>query len=228
MDKCVLEYGMIIMFIIIIYLFINLKKCIKKTETKENFALSTDDLSMVRNEINRIYNMDVEAIRNLGAISKSLLTGTNTFTPSTTGTPGDLTIPADNTKLLGNVEIIGQLKIGSTIILANGDIKAGTTTILANGDIKAGTTTILANGDIKAGATTILANGDIKAGKTTIWVNGDIRYGSLLPINATVQLPSIGGPGGIPYQTLCPSGKLLMGLNIRGGNYVDNVQGICQ
>ena len=89
MDKCVLEYGMIIMFIIIIYLFINLKKCLKKTETKENFALSTEDLSLVRNEINRIYNMDVESIRNLGAISKSLLTGTNTFTPSTTGTPGD-------------------------------------------------------------------------------------------------------------------------------------------
>ena len=60
---------------------------------------------MVRNEINRIYNMDVEAIRNLGAISKSLLTGTNTFTSSTTGTPGTLTIPADNTIFQGNLTI---------------------------------------------------------------------------------------------------------------------------
>ena len=140
MDKCVLEYGMIIMFIIIIYLFINLKKCLKKTETKENFALSTEDLSLVRNEINRIYNMDVESIRNLGAISKSLLTGTNTFTPSTTGTPGDLTIPADNTILQKNLQVLGDTKImgnieqiGSTIILPNGD-KVGTTTILPNGD----------------------------------------------------------------------------------------------
>ena len=123
MDKCVLEYGMIIMFIIIIYLFINLKKCLKKTETKENFALSTEDLSLVRNEINRIYNMDVEAIRNLGAISKSLLTGTNTFTPSTTGTPGDLTIPADNTilqknlKVLGNSDIIGDTKVTGNLFV---------------------------------------------------------------------------------------------------------------
>ena len=118
---------MIIMFIIIIYLFINLKKCIKKTETKENFALSTDDLSMVRNEINRIYNMDVEAIRNLGAISKSLLTGTNTFTPSTTGTPGDLTIPADNTKFLGNIKVTGNSEItGNTKVTGNSDITGDT------------------------------------------------------------------------------------------------------
>ena len=125
MDKCVLEYGMIIMFIIIIYLFINLKKCIKKTETKENFALSTEDLSLVRNEINRIYNMDVEAIRNLGAISKSLLTGTNTFTPSTTGTPGDLTIPADNTKFLGNIKVTGNTEITGNTKVSNitGDTK---------------------------------------------------------------------------------------------------------
>ena len=40
--------------------------------------------------------MDIEAMRNLGAISKSLLTGTN-YHSTTVGVPGTLTIPADNT-----------------------------------------------------------------------------------------------------------------------------------
>ena len=117
MGKCAMEYGMIILFIIVIYLVINQNKMSKN---KENFALSPEDLSSVRNEINRIYNMDVEAIRNLGAISKSLLTGTNTFTPSTTGTPGDLTIPADNTKFLGNIKVSGNSEItGDTKVTGN-------------------------------------------------------------------------------------------------------------
>ena len=78
-------------------------------KNKENFALSSDDLSAVRNEINRIYDMDVEAIRNLGHISKSLLTGTNTFTPTATGTPGNLTIPANNTIIQGNTSVAKTL-----------------------------------------------------------------------------------------------------------------------
>ena len=90
---------MIFMFIIIIFLVINQRKI----SNKENFALSSEDLSAVRNEINRIYDMDVEAIRNLGHISKSLLTGTNTFTPTTTGTPGTLTIPANHTIIGGGI-----------------------------------------------------------------------------------------------------------------------------
>ena len=117
MGKCAMEYGMIILFIIVIYLVINQNKMSKN---KEHFALSPEDLSSVRNEINRIYNMDVEAIRNLGAISKSLLTGTNTFTPSTTGTPGDLTIPADNTKFLGTIKVSGNSEItGDTKVTGN-------------------------------------------------------------------------------------------------------------
>ena len=56
MGKCAMEYGMIILFIIVIYLVINQNKMSKN---KENFALSPEDLSSVRNEINSIYNMDV-------------------------------------------------------------------------------------------------------------------------------------------------------------------------
>ena len=44
--------------------------------------------------INEQYNMDIEAIRNLGSISKSLLTGKNYHNTDVT-TPGDLTIPAN-------------------------------------------------------------------------------------------------------------------------------------
>ena len=101
---CTRDIGMIIMFIIIIFLVIKIQKMSKKLD-KENFALSSEDLSAVRNEINRIYDMDVEAIRNLGAISKSLLTGTNTFTASANGTPGELKIPADRTILQGGFRL---------------------------------------------------------------------------------------------------------------------------
>ena len=119
MDRmCVMEYGMIIMFIIIIFLVINQKKMYKN---KENFALGPDDLTAVRNEINRIYDMDVEAIRNLGHISKSLLTGTNTFTTSTTGKPGELTIPADNTIMQKDLTVNGTTKINGNLIV-NGSI----------------------------------------------------------------------------------------------------------
>ena len=103
MDNCTQNIAIGFLFIIIIYLVINQKNISKN---QENFALSSDDLTLVRTEINRIYDMDVEAIRNLGAISKSLLTGTNTFTPSTSGTPGDLNIPADNTILQGGLSLL--------------------------------------------------------------------------------------------------------------------------
>ena len=58
----------------------------------ENF--SGDQLSTIKEEINKQYNMDIEAIRNLGAISKSLLTGRN-YHSTNTATPGTLTIPGN-------------------------------------------------------------------------------------------------------------------------------------
>ena len=115
------DIGMIIMFIIIIYLFIK----IQYPSTQENMTTADSSLvlSTVSNEINRIYNMDVEAIRNLGAISKSLLTGTN-YHSTTVGTAGTLTIPADNTTLLGNANITGTLSVNGSILLPPGIIMA--------------------------------------------------------------------------------------------------------
>ena len=96
-NLCITNYAMIFMFIIIILLIINQKNISKN---KENFVLGSTDLTNLRTEINRIYDMDVDAIRYLGAISKSLLTGTNTST-TYIGKPGTLTISANNTILRG-------------------------------------------------------------------------------------------------------------------------------
>ena len=121
------DIGMIILFLIVIFLVINQ---IKMSKNKEKFALTTDNLTTVRNEINRIYDMDVEAIRNLGAISKSLLTGTNTFTASTTGTPGQLTIPADLTimekdlRVNKNMAVNGVLSVNGSQLIPPGIIMA--------------------------------------------------------------------------------------------------------
>ena len=58
-------------------------------------GLDAKTFTAIKQEINRQYNMDIEAIRNLGAISKSLLTGKNYHNVSANGNPGTLTIPAD-------------------------------------------------------------------------------------------------------------------------------------
>ena len=124
---CTRDIGMIILFLIVIFLVIKIQKISKN---KENFALGPDDLTVVRNEINRIYDMDVEAIRNLGAISKSLLTGTNTFTASTTGIPGTLTIPANNIitqkdlSVTGNTSVTGDLFVHGKQLIPLGIIMA--------------------------------------------------------------------------------------------------------
>ena len=109
-----------IIFIMVIYLSIqNNQKSRQIAEmSRENFT--SDELSSVRNEINKIYNMDVEAIRNLGTISKSLLTGTN-YHSTDVGTPGDLTIPADNTIFNGNQKIKGDITVDGKIVFTNKD-----------------------------------------------------------------------------------------------------------
>ena len=72
------------------------------------------------NTVDQVYNMDTEAIRNLGAISKSILTGRNYHNMSGTVTPGDLIIPA-NTTIDGNTNINGDITIdGNTNV--NSDI----------------------------------------------------------------------------------------------------------
>ena len=118
----------VVILIIIIIIINNQNKRISRISNQENFVDGVQpfqtDMSYVKktitNEINRIYNMDTEAIRNLGAISKSLLTGTN-YHSTTVGTAGTLTIPADNTVLLGDTSINKNISIGGTLSV-NGSI----------------------------------------------------------------------------------------------------------
>ena len=108
----------LIFFIIIIIIYQSMQINKMKNAKQENFT--SDELSSVRNEINKIYNMDVEAIRNLGTISKSLLTGTN-YHSTEVGTPGDLTIPADNTIFNGDMKINGGITVDGPINFSNKD-----------------------------------------------------------------------------------------------------------
>ena len=83
------EIMLCITAVIIIYLIYTKKKGI------EGFD-DTEIEIKIKEEINKQYNIDIEAIRNLGAISKSLLTGKN-YHSTTPATPGILTIPAATT-----------------------------------------------------------------------------------------------------------------------------------
>ena len=74
---------------------------------------------VVKNIVNQQYNMDIEAIRNLGAISKSLLTGKN-YHSTNTATPGTLTIPG-HIDIEGNMNVKGwanAIPIGTVIMWA--------------------------------------------------------------------------------------------------------------
>ena len=100
-----MDYKDIVLIVLVIgMLFIATK--VYKNNNIEKFQ--PEQVNLIKEEINRQYNMDIESIRNLGAISKSLLTGTN-YHSTESANPGTLTIPADtiiegNTLLKGKVE----------------------------------------------------------------------------------------------------------------------------
>ncbi len=117
---------MLVMFIIIIIMFFQIQKLSKNNnyENVTNTSQITDaQLTAINNQIGSIYNMDVEAIRNLGSISKSLLTGTN-YHSTTVGTPGQLTIPADNTVLTGSLNVTSNLNVNGKQLIPPGIIMA--------------------------------------------------------------------------------------------------------
>lgn len=124
--------GLIVLITFIYFKYIKNNKNIKKiknlTENFENRAdtdLIANSLTYgqlkqeILNHINSVYDIDVESIRNLGAISKSLLTGTNYHNTSNRNVEsGVLTIPAStfiegSAIIDGNVTINGELNITS-------------------------------------------------------------------------------------------------------------------
>ena len=113
--------SLVFMFICIIALFVENKNIKNDFKNIENFGNqdiiehSSNTNNTIKELINQQYDMDIEAIRNLGAISKSLLTGKN-YHNTTVTTPGKLIIPAD-------VEIQGAVTMNSTLnILPKGSI----------------------------------------------------------------------------------------------------------
>jgi hypothetical protein len=91
----------LIIILIIIILYLLFKN--KTSETFVDASISSAINEAVESKIQQIYDLDVEAMRNLGAISKTILTGANYSTAGTpTGTPGTLTIPA-NLIVLGSI-----------------------------------------------------------------------------------------------------------------------------
>ena len=115
---------LLITFCLVIFVIQHIKKInleIKELKNniknKENFSMTEDQIKeTVLNTVDQVYNMDTDAIRNLGAISKSILTGKNYHNLSGTATPGKLVIPADveiqgNLTVDGNAEIKGNLTV---------------------------------------------------------------------------------------------------------------------
>ena len=93
---------LVILSICIIYFSYNIKNNIENFKSSPKpppprpppITIPNNITDVVKNIVNQQYNMDIEAIRNLGAISKSLLTGKN-YHSTNTATPGTLTIPGN-------------------------------------------------------------------------------------------------------------------------------------
>jgi hypothetical protein len=95
-----MEYKDIVLIVLVVGMLFMATKVYKNNNIEK---FEQEQVELIKEEINRQYNMDIEAIRNLGAISKSLLTGTN-YHSTEPSNPGTLTIPA-------NVIIEGKLNI---------------------------------------------------------------------------------------------------------------------
>ena len=112
-ENSIMKIVLVIVVLGMIYLFFR--------TNNENFADTPNlTLNSIKDEINKQYNLDIEAMRNLGAISKSLLTGTN-YHNTTVGIPGQLTIPADLTTLSKDLlvnkdtTIVGNLTVNNNV-----------------------------------------------------------------------------------------------------------------
>ena len=120
MNMNIEKIGLIISLICIVIMYFeinNLKKNNLENFNNNNIEHMTDvDEERVRDIVKEEYNHDIEAIRNLGTISKSLLTGKNYHNTSPTDLENNtLTIPA-NVRILGNITVEGNGEIGAAYI----------------------------------------------------------------------------------------------------------------
>jgi hypothetical protein len=98
----------------------NIKKYIDDKFTELNIK---NNKEIIIEEINKIYDIDVESIRNLSAISQSLLTGKNYHSISDEEVEvGTLKIPA-NVVIEGNLKVRENLKVIEEVEFENKDNK---------------------------------------------------------------------------------------------------------
>ena len=183
-------------------MFMKIEKLSKKNNQEDatNTQVTESQLTAINNQISQIYNMDVEAIRNLGAISKSLLTGTNYHTTTPT-TPGTLTIPADNTNFKGNIST-NNLQINS-----GGYVRNGAGTIWPNGDITVGSVRLQTNGAITSGS---LETGGISASSLNLPDWGSINVAGRAQVNTRGPLIIAAKNGVTLYKDANNSGDLVV------------------
>ena len=111
-----MEYKDIVLIVLVVGMLFMATKVYKNNNIEK---FEQEQVELIKEEINRQYNMDIEAIRNLGAISKSLLTGKNYH--NTEGvSPGVLTIPA-NVVIEGNMIVKGTTELSDDINM-NADV----------------------------------------------------------------------------------------------------------
>jgi len=142
---------MVIMFIIVIYLFIK----IQYPSAQENFEATPDS--------------NVEAIKNLGKISKEIMTNN-----------GTLTIPANMTELQGNVYCRGDMEV-------YGNIHSDGWNQSFDHNVKIG-------GNLWVGPTTIYPDGSMNIGNN-LKVGLDVEIIGDLKVDGKNNLPIIGTNG---------------------------------
>jgi hypothetical protein len=227
-----LDINTIVLFIVVIAVLYILYKISKHEEHfADPTALTIDN---IRDEINKQYNMDIEAMRNLGAISKSLLTGTN-YHSTTVGTPGTLTIPADNTNLMGSLTLNGSLNMQAWQPLnwngrANFETSSDQFVFSAPGGV-----TVYKDaknsGNLTVGGSLSISGTNVKDTLTNLQnsinslqnqVNNKVQLGGAYGIG------TYGGGGGGGFDIRCPGNQVMTGLYGGSGAVVDRVGPICR
>ncbi len=104
--------------IILIFLVIAVIYLLFFKEDKEHFTTEDD----IKNAVNELYQADIEAIRNLGQISKDIMTNKDNLTlPTNITIPGDLQL---NGNLQGNnINVRSDMYIGGTIKPTTGNVR---------------------------------------------------------------------------------------------------------
>ena len=116
-----------LIFMVIMYTEINNLKKNNLENFNNNIVEHMTDAEIdtkITEKIQQEYNYDLEAIRNLGAISKSLLTGRNYHNTDITEVEGGtVTIPG-NVRILGNITVDGNSQIDGNLN-TNGNANIG-------------------------------------------------------------------------------------------------------